>query len=418
MKIVVISPNFRHHKFWRRWELLAQRHKDLEVVLLAPYNWTEGSFKNYTMGSVKQLTGESFEFENFKVRLIHTKQNLFFDWTSTDMGGVIKEESPDFLYVIGTHTQMSMMQALYACKKYCSKTKRLTFTMRSDSSLEKAVRGNWKSRVVKLGQGLINKYNTRNSNAIFCHYPEARDAVIREGFKGPVFLNTQIGVDRGMFSFSAEGRERVRRELNIGKSFLFGSATRFNPEKGIFDILDALPREGDWKYMILGSGREDEIAAIRRKISILGFDEKVIMPGVIGWDKLADYLSAFDCALHVPRTTNNWKETFSLALVQAMAVGRPVIGNTSGSVPYQCGPDGTIVKEGDLDALRNAMRRMMDNPEEAVLIGEKQQRYVLDSFETERINECFYKVLVDLSKNVYDPRKIDTVPDKYKDSIA
>ena len=305
------------------------------------------------------------------------------------------------------------MQALQACKKYCPQAKRLTFTMRSDQSYVKMRYNGLKSMIISFVSQKINNYNTRNSDAIFCHYPDARNAIIREGYTGQVFMNTQIGVDSELFSFSKTGRELVRKEFNIGDSFLFGSATRFNPEKGILDILEALPNEGDWKYMILGSGRDDEIATIKDKVKQLGYENRVIMPGVIGWDKLSDYLSALDCAIHVPRTTIDWKETFSLALVQAMAVGRPVIGNTSGSVPYQCGPDAIIVKEGNLEALHNAMRRMMDNPKEAALIGEKQQQYVLDSFETKRINECFYKVLVDLNEGVVKSNNIDTVPNKY-----
>ena len=414
MKIVIVSPNFREKRFWKRWELFAQQYKDVEVVLLAPSNWTFGAMKNYTFGKKVEFEGQAYEHENFKVRLIHTKQNMLNDWTSPDMGSIIKDETPDFLYVVGNHVQYSMMQALRSCKKYCPKTKRLTFTMRSDNPFEDKTSRNWKARIVSKVQKYINKYNTQNSDAIFCHYPSAREAIIREGYNGPVFLNTQIGVDKRFFTFSQEGRERVRKECHIGDSFLFGSATRFNPEKGILDILEALPQSGDWKYMILGSGREDEIAAIKNKIREQGYEDKVMMPGVIGWDKLSDYLSAWDCALHVPRTSFSWKETFSLALVQAIAVGRPTIGNTSGSVPYQCGPDGIIVEEGDIKALREKMQWMIDNPIEAKEIGKKQQQFVLESFESERLNDCFYEVLLDISSGVYDSQKIDTVPLKYR----
>lgn len=413
MKIVIVSPNFREKRFWKRWELFAQQYKDVEVVLLAPSNWTFGALKNYTFGKKIEFEGQAYEDANFKVRLIHTKQNMLNDWTSPDMGQIIKDETPDFLYVIGSHVQYSMMQALRACKKFCPNAKRLTFTMRSDNPVAKVIDGNWKAKLVNLVQRRINNYNVKHSDAIFCHYPDARHAILKEGYKGHVYMNTQIGVDKGLFSFSQEGRDRIRGVFHVGDSFLFGSATRFNPQKGILDILEALPPEKDWRYMILGSGREDETAMIKRKVQELGYEDRVIMPGLIGWDKLSDYLSALDCALHVPRT-EGWKETFSLALVQAIAVGRPTIGNTSGSVPYQCGPDGIIVEEGKLDKLREKMVWMIDNPDEAQKIGLKQKQYVMDSFETARLNECLYGVLQDIKIGVQNPDMIDTVPSKYR----
>ena len=407
-KIIIVSPNFRREVFLKRWKLLADKHKDFSVILLAPDGWTEGKFKGYTFGKKRVFQGKNYKSDNFEVRTVRVRQDRLGDWSSPDIKDIIKKEQPDFLYVIGNHSQGSMCSILTACKKYSPKTIRMTFTMRDDRNPYTRSYKSLKLKILNLRTMHFYRKNVFLSDVIFCHYPDALNAIVKEGYTKPVYINTQIGLDNEIFYFKPNGRLRVRDRLRLGDSFVFGSATRFNPEKGIIDILHSLPLSGNWKYVILGSGNPDEIELIQSEIKSLGLEDKVIMPGFIEWSELPDYLSALDCVVHVPRTTYNWKETFSIALVQAISVGLPLIGNDSGSVPYQCGPDGIIVREGDLDSLRKEMTEMMNNPAKAKSIGKKQQDFVVGSFGIERITECFYKVLKDIKKGVYDKNKIDT----------
>ena len=85
---------------------------------------------------------------------------------------------------------------------------------------------------------------------------------------------------------------------------------------------------------------------IKAEIKENGLQDKIILTGFIEtWQDMAKYWNALDCAVHMPLTTPMWEETFSLALVQAMITGLPVIASSSGSVPYQVGDEGIIIKE-------------------------------------------------------------------------
>ena len=88
--------------------------------------------------------------------------------------------------------------------------------------------------------------------------------------------------------------------------------------------------DGDWKYMLMGSGLPAEIDEVRNKISERGLEDRVILPGFIEWEDMPAHWNAADCMIHFTQTTESWEETFSLSLVQAMAVKLPVIGSTSG----------------------------------------------------------------------------------------
>jgi len=120
------------------------------------------------------------------------------------------------------------------------------------------------------------------------------------------------------------------------------------------------------------------------------------------------YWNAIDCMVHVPTTTFSWVETFSIALVQAMITGKPVIGNDSGSVPYQIGPEGIIVKEGDILSLNEKMKWILNNQDKVLEIGEKMFKRANNCFSILHLNDLFYKTIKeDIMTDSYDKQKSD-----------
>ena len=159
---------------------------------------------------------------------------------------------------------------------------------------------------------------------------------------------------------------------------------------------------------MMGWGREDEVESIKCEIKNRHLEDKIILTGYIdNWDDMAAHWNALDCAVHAPLTTLRWEETFSLALVQAMITGLPVIGSSSGSVPYQIGPDGIIVEEGNIEAMREQMIRMMSSPDDKKSIGAAMRKRALECFSIYHLDELFYLTLQDIINGVYDKNKVD-----------
>ena len=158
---------------------------------------------------------------------------------------------------------------------------------------------------------------------------------------------------------------------------------------------------------MMGKGSNNDNKRLADLIQKNGLSDKVIMTGFIDWYDMARYWNAVDCAIHVPRTTSKWVETFSLAAVQPQITKKPVIGNTSGSVPYQIGMYDMIVPEGDIDALRQKLTFIMSNPAKAREIGIKMNNRTHNSFEIQHLNELFYQTIQDVVKGIYDEKKID-----------
>lgn len=412
IKIVLINHSFQVRYFYRRWQLLAQKHPNLDVTLLAPaeYEWYKDKAYSYDGG--KTLKGKVIDEENFHIRLFRL-DNSKSDWTSPDFEPILKEIKPDVIYNVGTHQQLSLLQLIDIRNKCLPKTKLLAFSMRGpkhniviDKSPCSPVR-RIKRRLVYLYQkSLLRKVN-RNCDAIFCHYPDAFDCFRKEGYKGALYMQTQVGVNEEWFHEDLEARKEIRDKYNLGDSYVFGSASRFTPDKGIDDILNALHKEGNWKYLMMGTGSEEDLNRLKRLVEANGLQDKVIMTGFVDWYDMTKYWNAVDCAIHVPHTTPKWVETFSLSVIQPQITRKPIIGNDSGSVPYQIGFKDMIVPEGDVKALSDKISWVLCNQTEAKHIGEKMYDRVHNSFTVEHLNGLFYATLMDILKGVYDEGKVD-----------
>ena len=413
MKLFIYNHTFQKPEFYRRWKLLAEKYSDVDVTLLAPADWTWGGDKGLTYGTVDQLQGHLIDEARFHIYPVRIEKKPHGGWLSTQMEEMLVAEQPDIFYYIGGHNDIALMRLYAVRKKHKLSTKIMVFGMRGRTH---AVRLQKSKNPVRMAKNLakyaifssrlkkLNKY----TDAIFCHFPVAVDEFRREGYKGPLYMQTQVGVDIDVFKPDSDARKRIREKYNIGDAYLFGSATRFTSDKGLSEVIAALPQEGNWKYLMMGWGRDDEVEKIKSEIAARGLEDKIILTGFVKtWSEMAEHWNALDCAVHTPLTTELWEETFSLALVQAMATALPVIGSDSGSVPYQIGPDGIIVPERDIEALNAQFKKMMEAPDYGKEIGQKMFHRATTCFSTYHLNDCFYYTIKDILAGVHDENKVD-----------
>lgn len=415
LKIVIINHTFQKPEFYKRWKSFAEKYQDIDVTLLAPSEWTWGEEKTLTYGTAERLRGSFLEEDRFRIHLIDTKKDKMGEWRSVLLEQEILSIRPDIVYFIGGHTAPPLMQILDLRDKHkLSDMKVIAFSMRGHTptidfkASEKGVKKyiNYFGKIALLGPRL-RKFN-KKCDAVFCHYPAALKQFREDGYQKPIYMQTQVGVDPDVFYPNLESRQKIREKYKIGDAYLFGSASRFHYSKGLSEIIKALPTDGNWKYLMMGWGRSDEVKKLQSEIAERGLEDKIIMTGFIdNWTDMAEHWNALDCAVHTPLTTLRWEETFSLALVQAMITGLPVIGSSSGSVPYQIGPDGIILPEGDVEALHDQFVYMMSHPDEGKAIGLRMRKRAYECFNIYHLNDCFYDTILDVCNSKYDESKID-----------
>ena len=411
MKIIIINHTFIKEDCWKRWKLLADEHSDLDVTLIAPSEWE--FLTGY--GLSNRLTCRDYDSGNFHIKAVKINNSRYLGWTSKEIKKIIRNIKPDVVYHIGGHLQRNMIK-LARLKKHSRGFKLYSFSMRgpyNNIDWIKQKQKNEKSIKRKILRSIMIAYDSYNlkifnryCDAVFCHYPDAVNCFREEGYKGPIFMQTQVGFDSDLFYPDLKKREIIREKYNLGDSFVFASAIRFVEGKGWREILQALPKDGNWKYLLMGAGENEETQKIQKLIKEQGIEEKVILTGYINEMDMPYYWNAADCAIHFPRTTISWIETFSLAVVQAMGTGLPVIGSSSGSVPYQIGPEGIIVNEDNIEQLKEEIIGIMQ-AKDREKIAEKMYYRAINSFSIKHLNDMFYTTIIDLENNKVDEKNLD-----------
>ena len=91
-------------------------------------------------------------------------------------------------------------------------------------------------------------------------------------------------------------------------------------------------------------------------------------------------------------------ESFGIVLVEAMALARPVVASTAGSIPevLEEGVHGYLVPPGHADLLSQRIRDMVQNPIGAQRMGEAARQRVLQRFTADymadQIAQLYYRL--------------------------
>jgi glycosyltransferase involved in cell wall biosynthesis len=154
--------------------------------------------------------------------------------------------------------------------------------------------------------------------------------------------------------------------------------------KGVDVLLRALAGS-EWRAVIAGDGpRRTAWVQLARE---LGLDGRVTFPGEIPDAELHRLMDA--CAVFVlPSVTR--AEAFGYVQLEAMAAGKPVISTDvpSGvSWVNQGGRTGLVVPAGDADALRAAMRRLLEDAALRSRMGAAGRARVEEEFTIGRLRE-------------------------------
>lgn len=138
---------------------------------------------------------------------------------------------------------------------------------------------------------------------------------------------------------------------------LVGAVGRLNWQKGFDELLRAfalvLEKHPDAKLVIAGEG--DRRRDLERLVERLGIGGSVSLHG-----HRSD-VPRFLAALDIFCMPSRW-EGFGLALVEAMAAGKPCVATAVDSLPEVLGEAGVLVPPGDREALAGAIASLLSDP--------------------------------------------------------
>jgi glycosyltransferase involved in cell wall biosynthesis len=191
---------------------------------------------------------------------------------------------------------------------------------------------------------------------------------------------TVVANGRDLVPLDAD-KATLRSRLDLPTGPLVGVFSRLAPWKGQDVLIEALGRVPDVRAIIVGSamfGETDFEARLQAQVERLGLGDRIRFLG--RREDVAPLMQAVDAVIH-PSVD---PEPFGLTLVEAMALGTPVIASATGAISeiLADGRFSYLVPPGDVAALATMLASVIASPNAAMIAAARERARTLYSVST------------------------------------
>lgn len=214
------------------------------------------------------------------------------------------------------------------------------------------------------------------------------------------------GIDVGYFAdrYTAEEKTLFRRRYGFSnKDYVVGLCAAMRPEKAHGDLLQAVAQlrseNINIKCLLIGDGHDRP--KVEAQIEALDLADHVKITGF-----LPDIRRAVASCDVIALTSHS--ETFSIATLEAMALGKPVVMSDIGGAGEQIiqGVNGFLYKRGDIAALGDALKQL-HCPEANRRMGDQARLIVSNRFSLAVMISAYDQLFVDLARPRCLPAKTE-----------
>jgi phosphatidylinositol alpha-1,6-mannosyltransferase len=182
----------------------------------------------------------------------------------------------------------------------------------------------------------------------------------------------------------------LRRRWNVGDAPLLITVARLVPHKGQdmgIRALASLSRDfPQLRYIMVGEGHDEQ--RLRSLARELGVADKVAFVGPMRDDELPEAYATSTVYLGASRVDKEINvEGFGISFLEAGASGIPSVAGDSGGVrsAVRNGETGIVVAPTDADAIADAIRALLVNPERRQQMGRAARRAVETHYNWDRV---------------------------------
>lgn len=242
---------------------------------------------------------------------------------------------PDVVFIENDPFAIPALQWGFACERAG-----IPWGLQGDENLD---------RPFPLPARLIRSWVTPKAHFYAARSPHAADMLTRWGARAPIAVVPHTIP------------EWMPQPKPAGERFTVGFAGRLVELKGIDDLLAAARRlDFPFRLLVVGDG------ALRERVQTadIGHGELELHTGLRS-DEMPALYREMDVLVLPSRTTPTWAEQFGKVLCEALLCGTPVIGSSSGEIPWVVSTTGggVVFPEGDVEALADSIAKMHADPE-------------------------------------------------------
>ncbi|MEK6694979.1 MAG: glycosyltransferase family 4 protein [Nitrospirota bacterium] len=228
----------------------------------------------------------------------------------------------------------------------------------------------------------VRRYELDQAGLVFPVSRQIQRSLERGGVRPERLRTLYSGLDMTRVMDQKSGLDARRRFGIPAEALVLGTVANLFARKGYEVMLEALPMivkaSPAVHYLIVGSGDAAYEARLRAMVEVLGLASRVHFAGF--QESVYPCLAAMDLYVHPALM-----EGFGIAVLEAMAMRKPVVATTTGGLPeiVQEGETGMLVQPGDSEALAKAAVSLLQDSARCRQLGEAGRARVAAHFTVE-----------------------------------
>ena len=220
---------------------------------------------------------------------------------------------------------------------------------------------------------------------------------LEKGLKSylPLLTNSKVvhhGINPEIFNIESIDNLKLERDQFLKANGLLGNekiilcSARLAAGKGQDSIIKALANLGNIAenavLIFAGSGPEEN--SLKEYVSHLGVADKVKFVGSLARSELIKLYAYCDLFVMLSRRKG---ETFGIVFIEAMALGKPVIGTNIGGIPevIEDGVNGFLVEPDDIESISSRIESLLNDRSLRLAMGGRGREMVDDHFNSKKM---------------------------------
>lgn len=368
MKVCIISGNLGSNAFGRAWILAKAVQMNHEVSIIGT-EWGNGIW------GVADLN--DLEIKSVKGGLFPAYRKIFKETVDQVEGDIILAVKPKLSsYGVGLKARKKLNIPL------------ILDIDDDETAFTEGIRNSWKPNSLR-------DPNAYLSTRLMESWVDKADAltVISEYFKNKFQRGTIVphGRDTNFLNpdrLDGESEKKKRGFAGLKLCVFLGTPRRHKGIEKILSAINMLNRK-DLKLLIVGA--DSEYSYIKQLKEIGG--SNLILERPRPFSELPEWLSMADVVVLPPESGKHSKGQVPAKLIDAMAMGRPIILSDIPVLKETAGEAAVYFDEDDIDQLALIMEQIIDDKEYAGILGNKARKRCLEHFSlpvmSKKLNDIF-----------------------------
>ncbi|MEM2087167.1 MAG: glycosyltransferase family 4 protein [Thermoproteota archaeon] len=229
------------------------------------------------------------------------------------------------------------------------------------------------------------------------------ESMLPRGVPRSRVIMVTAAVDTDLFKPDEEQRRIVREKHGLGNSIVVGYVGTFQPWHGVEELViasrDILEKHPEVRFLMVGPYYEQTERLVRR----LGVSNAYVFIGPVAYRDVPKYINAADIlvAPYNPEKSELRKRYgigSPLKVMEYMSCAKPLVTTLLKPITdvVQDEVNGLLVHPGDVEALKNALIRLIEDKYVARGMGERARRRVLGKYSWLALAKQFENILSDV----------------------